>query len=327
MAFRDGSILHIDRDLTNIAIEYASQVDRYIGPRMFVPVTVPDKSDKYLVMNRDVWGRKTDDLRGRGAAANELPPMTFSRGTYYTQEHALVDIVPREDQRDTDGIVDALGLATERLTNVILLNRELAMVNKAFTAANYNASFTVTLAGTQQWSDYVNSNPISDLKTGVDAIFNAVGYLPSDVIMGRAVYRKLEDHPDILERMRGAPLAVTSGDVMQRVFGLPPITIAQAQYVSSVWGAAETLSNFVNKDVLLLWNPPTGNRRAPSYGYEFVRPVGSDNGEQMPVERWYDIDRKGDKVRVSREYDIEFIIVDGSGLSNGAGYLIKNAIA
>jgi hypothetical protein len=327
MAFRDSSLLHTDKDLTNIAVEYASQQDRYIGSSLFPPVTVPDKSDKYLVMNRDVWGRKTDDVRARGGSANELPPMTFSRDSYYTIEHALVDIVPREDQQDTDGLLDALGIATERLTNTIMLNRELAFVNQAFTAANFNSSYTVTLAGTQQWNDFVNSNPVSDLKTGVDAIFNAIGMLPSDVFMGRPVYRKLEDHPDILERMRGAPLAVTTGDVMQRVFGLPPITIAQAQYVSSAYNQTEVLSNFVSKDCLLVWNPAEGNRRAPAFGYEFVRPVGSDDGEQMPVERWYDIDRKGDKVRISREYQSKFIVVDGNGLSNGAGYLIKSAVA
>jgi len=299
----------------------------FVGPRLFPTFRVANKTDKYRIYNRDNWGRVTDDLRAPGARANELPPMTLSRDSYKTEEHALVDYVPREDEANADGQLDANGQATERLTNTILVNRESTMLTKATTTTNYASGFSTTLSGTSQWTDYANSDPVGDIKTGIDKIHDNIFRDPNGAVMGRAVFRKLEDHPDILARMQGAALAVTTGDVMQRVFGLPAITVAAAGKITSNYGAAETVGYWWGKDVLLFWNPPQAGGLAPAYGYEFARPVASGDGALMPTEREYDWDRKSDKIRVSREYDIKFIYVDSNGKSAGPGYLIKAAVA
>jgi hypothetical protein len=325
--YRDPSLLHIDSDLTNISNGFEAPTDEFVGPRIFPVLRVANKSDKYRVFNKDNWGRVTDDLRAPGARANELPPMTLSRDSYRTEEHALVDYVPREENKNADAQLDSNADATERLTNTILVNRESIMVVKATTTANYASGFSTTLSGTSQWSDYTNSVPISDFKTGADKIHDTIFKDPNGVIMGRSVFRMLEDHPKILARLQSASLQVTTADAMQRIFEIPPITVAGAGKVTSNYGAAETTGYWWGKDVLLFWNPPTAGGKNPAYGYEFARPVASGDGSIMPTEREYDWDRKSDKVRVSREYDVKFIMVDSNGKSAGAGYLIKSAIA
>jgi hypothetical protein len=330
MAYRDSAALHVDRELSNISTGMGdSQTDQFVGPLLFQTKRVGDKSNKYRVWNRDSWGRAMDDLRGPGGRAVELPPTTLSRDSYYTQEHAIAGVVPIEDDANADPIggFNALADETERVTNTILVNRENAMMSKATTVANYNASYAVTLSGTSQWNDYTNATPIADAKTGFDAILAAIGRPPNGAIMGRQVYRKLEDFPTILDRIK-IGTQVGNKALIEQLFDWPSITIANAQILTSAYGATEAVSYEWGKDVLLYYNPPGGpNRKDPAYGYEFSRPVAGANGDLMPTEKWYEIQRKSNVVRVSREYALKFITVDGSGLSNGAGYLIKNAVA
>jgi hypothetical protein len=326
VAYRDAAQLHVDVDLTQISAGFPANTGRYLGNLIAPFLRVDKQSDRYRIFNRDVWGRPTEDKRAPAARANELPPMTLSRDSYFTTEHSLVDRVPREQEANADAGLDALGDATERLSNTIMLNRELATLTAAFDVNNFCSDFKTTLSGADQWNNYSTSDPVTDFKTGVDAVNGVLFENPTFVIMGYNVFRKLEDHPKILARMIGAPLAVTSGDVMQRIFGLPPITVATAGYVNAAWGAPENVVRMVGNDVLLGYNNE-GNLRVPNFMRTFTRPVASGDGELMPTEREYDWDTKSDKVRTSIEYDLKFITVDDNGDSCGAAYLIKDAVA
>src|SRR4051812_33386882 len=123
MAYNDPQLLHLDSMLTNISAGWDNP-QAFVASSLFPAVRVGKDSDKYYVYNRDTWGRVMDDIRTPGSEANELPPMTLSRDTYFIEEHALEDVVPDEELENADTPLSPSQDATERLTNTILLNRE-----------------------------------------------------------------------------------------------------------------------------------------------------------------------------------------------------------
>jgi hypothetical protein len=310
--------------LTEISVGFDNP-DEFVGSLLFPAVRVAKQSDKYFVYNRDLWGRVTDDFRAPGARANELPPMTLSRETYFAEEHALVDVVPEEEVQNADAPLQPATDATQRLTNTILLNRENSIVALATTAANYASGFSATLSGTQQWNDYTNSDPVGDLKAGRNKIHDSIFRDPNLVIMGYQVATKLEDHPDFIERIKYSQVGITTDELIARVIGVPRIARAGAGKVTSAYGATETFGYLWGKDVVMAFVPPRPGVKTPSFGYEFVWTY--PGAGVQATERWHDDDRAADVIRVRRRYDVKMITVDATGDMNAAGYLVKNAIA
>jgi hypothetical protein len=324
MAYGDPQLLHLDSMLTDISVGFDNP-DAFVASLLFPQVGVGKQSDKYYVYNRDLWGRVTPDIRTPGSEANELPPMTLSRDSYFAEEHALEDVVPDEEVENADQPLQPAMDATERVTNTILLNREKTMVDLATTTALYAAGFSATPANL--WDNYTTSDPITDVKTGRTAIHNALFRDPNTAIFGYQVAVKLEDHPDFIERIKHSQLGVANDDLISQVLGITTFRRAGAGMVTSPYGQAETFGYLWGKDAVLAYVPPRPGRKVPAYGYEFVWGYSRAGGSVQAVERWREERRASDVVRVRRRYDIKHIVVDGTGDSNGAGYLLKAVIS
>jgi len=323
--YGDPQILHVDQVLTQISVAYRNP--EYQGSIFFPALPVDKQSDKYLVEDRNYAMTVVEDLRGPGAQTHEVPPMGLSRDSYFAEEHSLKDWVAIEEPANADPGFDVMGRATQRTTDWILFNRENFMQAMLRTAANYATGHTVTLAGTSQWSDYTNSDPIGDLKDAVEKVYFATGRQVNVTGMGREVATILEDHPDFLDRMKTTPLAENrSLSAVADLTGIGTITRLGAIANSAALGLTPSYSYLWGKDVILANVPPSPSRDEPAFAYEFV--WSGPEGETQPVDRWYDNDRKSWAVRTTRRYDLKFISVDAvaTGKATG-GYLIKAAIA
>lgn len=322
--FGDPQLVHVDQVLTRISVGYSNP--EFFGDRLFPSVSVPKQSDKYLVLDRNEARTVLDDIRGPKSQTKEMPPMGLARDTYFAEEHALKDWVAVEEQANSDPGFDVLARAARRVTDTILLNREDLIQTMVRLTTNYATGHTVTLAGGNQWSDYVNSNPITNLKTARDQIFFSTFKYPNIALLGYEVAAMLEDHPDFLDRMKTTPLASNNTlDAVGLLTGIPTLVRGSAVKNTAALGQAATFGYMWGKDVVLAYVPPNPGRDEPAFGYEFV---WSFNEDTNPTDRWFDTDRKAWAVRTTRRYDLKFIAVDSvaTGKSTG-GYLIKNAIA
>jgi hypothetical protein len=321
---------HIDQILTQISLGFPN--NQFVGEALFPTVAVKKQSDKYYVFGREAWIPETSDYRAPGTEANEIPGFTVSQDTYYAQEHALQMAIPDEERENTDNAFSPDSDATMLLTSKILLGRELAMKNMVTTTANYATGLSTTLVGTAQWNDYANSNPISDIRTAVRAIHAKLFMEPNIAIIPYLVMSTLEDHPDIIERIKYSERAVLTPEIIAAVFGLQRVIVPGVGYSTSVPGTLgnATANTYLwGKDVVLAWVPPNAGLRTPAFGYEFVWAYG---GNVQPVDRWREENRKSDLIRVQRRYDLKMVGVEinpGSGDfgKSISGYVIKAAIA
>src|SRR6478735_6078482 len=156
--------VHVDKVLSQISVGWPNE--GLVGERLFPSVKVAKQSDKYYVFGREAWWPETTDVRAPGTVANEIPGLAVSTDSYYAVEHALQTPVAWEEYENTDSPMSPDRDATDLVTSKIMLGRELAIKTLVTTTANFASGYSTTLSGTAQWNDYVNSNPIGDIKTG-----------------------------------------------------------------------------------------------------------------------------------------------------------------
>jgi hypothetical protein len=315
-----GSV-HIDIALTNISVGYPNP--GIVGPALYPEVPVGKQSNKYYIFGREGW-LPEDDVRAPGTEANEVPGLQVSTDSYYAQEHALQIAVTDEERDNADSPFSPDRDGTELVTAKIMIGRELAMKTLATTAANYSGGMSVTLSGTSQWSDYVNSNPISDMKTAIRAINAQIFMDPTVAVIPYQVMSILEDHPDIIERVKYSERAILTPDIIAAVMTLPKVVMPGLGINTANAGQAAALGYLWGKDVVLAYVPDRPGLKIPAYGYEFVWGYGGGNAQV--VERWREDKRASDVIRVRRRYDLKQVALDGSSKII-AGYVIKAAVA
>jgi hypothetical protein len=319
--------VHVDQILTQISVAWPN--NGLVGENLFPSVNVNKQSDKYYVFGREGW-LVENDLRAPGTLANEITGLAVSTDTYYAQEHSLQIPVTDEERWNSDSPLSPDRDGAELVTSKIWLGREKAMKDLATTAANYNSTNTTTLSGTTQWSDYVNSDPIGDLRTGKVAIHSKIFTEPNVGIFPYQVMTKLEDHPDFLERIKYSERGIVSADLIAAIVGLPKIVVPGVGIGSTNLGQPIAVGYLWGKDVILAYVPQRAGLKIPAYGYEY-KWVGNPGGQAQYVDRWREEQRKSDLIRVCRYYDLKLTALGDGAVGTAAkaigGYLIKDAVA
>jgi hypothetical protein len=322
---------HIDAVLTQISIGWPN--NGMVGEQLFPVVNVKKQADKYYIFGREAWLPETSDYRAPGTEANEIPGYTVSLDTYYCQEHALQMAIPDEEREQVDSAFTPDRDATELLTSKILLSREVKMQTLVTTAANYATGLSVTLsAGTTCWDAYATSDPIGVWRTSVRAVNAKVFMDPNVAVIPYQVMSVLEDHPDIIERIKYSERAILTPELIAAVFGMEKVIVPGLGIGTGGVGA---LGNAIvpgylwGKDVVMAWVPQRPGLRTPAFAYEFTWNYG---GQAQIVDRWREDKRKSDLIRTSRRYDLKMVgneinPASGDFGKSVTGYLIKQAIS
>jgi hypothetical protein len=322
--------VHIDQVLTTISLGWTN--NGLVGEALFPTVGVRKQSDKYYVFGREAWLPETSDYRAPGTEANEIPGLQLSTSPYYAQEHALQIPVTDEERENSDAPLAPDRDGAELVTSKILLGRELAMKTMVTTTSNYASGLSTTLSGGAQWDQYATSNPIGDFRTGQRAINAKVFMDPNVAIIPYQVMSQLEDHPDIIERIKYSERAVLTPEIVAAVLGMQNVIVPGVGIGTGAPGApgnAITAGYLWGKDVVMAWVPPRAGLRIPAFGYEFAWNFGA--GLSQIVDRWREDKRASDLIRVRRRYDLKMVGVEINPASadfgkSVTGYVIKAAV-
>ena len=322
-----GVNVHVDKILTQISVAWPNA--GLIGDQLFPLVPVQKQTDKYYIFGREGW-LVVNDLRAPGTAANEIPGLALSTDTYYASEHSLQIPITDEERWNADNPLAPDRDGTELVTARVMLGRERAMQTLATTAANFASGSTVTLVGTQQWNDYINSDPISDMRTAKVTVNSRIFMNPNVGVLPYQVMAKLEDHPDFIERIKYSERGVLTAEIIASILGVQKVIVPGVGINTANEGQPSTLGYLWGKDALFAWVPPRAGLKIPAFAYEFGW-SGNPGGSVQYVDRWREEVRKSDLVRVCRYYDIKLVAQGDAGTADAgkaiAAYLIKNAIA
>jgi hypothetical protein len=323
--------VHYDQVLTNISLGFPNNA--FVGENLFPTVTVAKQTAKYYIFGREAWVAETSDHRAPGTEANEIPGFTASLDTFYCAEHALQMAVTDEEREMVDSQFVPDRDATNLLTSKILLGREVAMQGLVSVAANYATGLSTTFSeGTTQWNDYTgSSHPITNIRTGMRAVHRKIFMEPNLAIIPYLVMSYLEDHPDIIERIKYSERAILTPEIIAAVFGIQRVIVPGVGVGTAAPGAlgdAVSVGYLWSDDVILAWVPPAAGLKIPAFAYEYAWTFG---GQSMATDRWREERRASDLIRVRRRYDLKLTGVEinsGSGDYGKVvtGYLLKNVL-
>lgn len=303
--------LGVDPMLSKVAIAFKN-VD-YIAEKIWLPLDVKKQSAKHFIYDKRNL-RQSETLRAAGSNSNEIDIKLTPGTPYFADDHVLKQFVSDEDRDNAIQPVDPLIDATENCREGLLIDKEIALAaTLADTAVLTNND---TLSGTDQWSDFSNSDPFDDIQTGKTSILQNTGRHANTLVLGQETYDKLKHHPDLLERVKYSQKGILTTDLLKALFGVKNVLIGSGIKNTATEGQTDTTGFIWGKHAWLAYVHPKVERKMVTFGYHY-------RFKKMVVEKLRgsdEEDRKGTFVRCGNDfYDQKIVAAD-------AGYLIKDAI-
>ena len=306
--------VHVDVALSQISIGYRNA--NYIADQIFPIVRVQKQSDKYYVWTKDFWFRSHVQPRTPGDTYPE-GGLELSTASYFCNIYHLAFPLPDETLENQDPAVDLAAAGAEWLADQFLLHRETKFVADFFKTGVWDTD--VTLSGTNQWSDFANSDPISDIKTGKQTIHKNTGAEANVLVVGREVLDKLAEHPLLLEKYKYTGVPILSAEQVARALEVDKILVGNAIENTAQEGATFSGGYVWGKNALLLHVAQRPGLMVPSAGYTFLWPIkGGDLDIQ--VTRVRDEMRDRDVLRAKVAWDQKVTASD-------LGYFLSSVIA
>jgi len=311
----------IDPQLTAIAVAYRNRalIADEVLPRVSPVAT---KEFRYTLFNKGEILTIPDTRVGRRGAPNTVE---FS-GTTTTSEaldFGLEDEIPQDDidqaardlaQGGNPNLADPQSRATEWLSNLIALDREVRTAGLVFNNATYPTGSKTTLSGTSQWSD-ITSNPVIAISDALEGVLMR----PNVAIFGAQTWTALRRHPRVVaavNKTSGTDGLVSRKDFAE-VFELEDVLIGGGFYNTAKRGQTVSLARAWGKHASFIYRDKLADReRGITFG--ITVPYGSPVAGQRPDS---DIGLRGG-VRVRVGETVKELITAAD-----AAYYFENAVA
>jgi len=312
------SSVHVDRALTNLAVMYKNR--ELIADTVLPVVSVKNRSDKIFAFPVTTMQELADSsLNGNRGMPKEISYSITSSDNYSVTDYALMDFVSNDEIANADAPLQPKQIATEIVTNFLMLGREKRVADVVFGSGNYGSN-TAALAGADRW-DVSTSDPVQKIEDAIEACF----VRPTHLVLGAQTYIKLRNHPKMLQYILSRA-STTAGDVPLRVneqliaeaFGLEGCVVGRAKYASNAEGATAASSYLWGKSAALIRVEPNPSPRATQcFGYTFR--FGTMETREIPdLLRGV---RGGSFIKVSHSDDE--VVIGGAN----AGYLYTTCVS
>jgi len=307
--------VHIDAILTNISVAYMQKAENYIADKVFPVVPVDKKSNKFFTYTKNDWFR---DEAQRRADATESAGSGYSLNTdtYSAEVFAFHKDVGDQTLANSDAPLSPLREAAEFVTNRMLLRKEIQFVSDFIKTGVWGTDLT-GVSGTpstnefKQWSDFANSDPLEDIELAKETILSTTGFEANTLVLGYSVFRKLKNHPDLVDRIKYTSSNVITEDMIARMFGVDRVLVAKSVKATNNEGATGAYSFNVGKSALLCHVAPNPGLLTPSAGYTFAwNGVSGGLGQSIGTSQFRMESIKATRVEAEMAFDNKIIGTD-----------------
>ncbi len=222
--------------------------------------------------------------------------------------------------------------STEFLSHKALIRKEKIFTSKFMVTSQWETDITGVAAsptGSQvlQWNDDA-SDPLRDIEAGIEAVMSSTGFAPNTLVLGRGVWSKLKNHPDIIDRVKygttNSNVASATIVTLAALIGedIPNFRVVVMSGVENSAKEGQTAVNsFINRDkALLVYSAPSPGLMTPSGGYDFQW-TGLLRGTAFTqVKRFRMESLESDRVEIQMAFDMKLV-------SSELGYFFTSIIA
>lgn len=304
----------VDKLLTNVSQMYVPE--GYISEMVLPLLESKQKTGKIGKYGKDHL-RIEHSLSGGRGQYRRVEPIVRSSDSYSIESHGLEGMVTEDDYNNVEEPFSAEQDEVTGLSNLIWLNKEYALAS-TLTSTSVLTQNT-TLVGTQQFSDYANSDPIGVFKTARLAVYDGCGLPPNLAVVPWKVANTLAYSPQILDALGFAynRAGQLSEAELAKAMGVDQILIPKAKYNSGKEGQSDSLADVWGDDIVMLYAPQKAGKYQTSLGYR----VALSGQTQKRVFK-YAINNPPNATGILCDDSYDFVIT-----TVGAGYLIKDCLA
>lgn len=311
--------VHVNQPLTNISIAYVQSETAFVASRVFPIVPVDKKSDVYYQYTKNDWFRDEAKPRAPSTPSAGSGYNVDASPSYNCKRNAIHKDIDDEIRGNFDNPLDPDRDATQFVTQRILLRQERAWADAYFKTGVWATDNTPA----NLWSDYANSDPIGNVRTGTRTILANTGFKPNKLVLGYDVFTKLQDHPDIIDRIKytgGASRTVTK-EQLAALFDIETIEVCEAVYATNIEGEAAAMDFVHGKHALLVYAAKTPSLLQPSGGYIFAwKGISGGMGKTVAVKKFRIEEITSDRVEAEYAFDQKLVASD-------LGYFFASVVA
>jgi hypothetical protein len=310
-----GQYFTPDIALTNVSQAYRNDPEQFIADRIAPIVPVKKKNFNIYFYGKENLKKPVDDTRTRFGETKQAQFSITSKPFGPLRGHELKDGIDFDQDEMTEEPLDLEIDITNFLSEQMAITKEIAVATLLGDATQL--TLNTTLSGTSQWSDYANSTPFEDLKTATQVQRLNGLRAANTMVMSFYTFSILQQHPDLIERVKYSNVASLTLEMMKTLFGqfgISNILVSSAVYDSAAEGLTGTPTFIWGKNVLLAYVTPQPGLRTVNGAYLFTL----QNGRY--VDTWYEQGKKTKWIRNNDYYTAQLVGPE-------AFYLIKNAVA
>ncbi|EAU40164.1 hypothetical protein FP2506_11427 [Fulvimarina pelagi HTCC2506] len=205
--------------MTAFAIGYRNPDLTFIGDKVLPRVPVPAERFSWTEYPIDESFRVVDNRVGRTGRVNRVE-FTGEERESRVEDFGLDGPIPNSDidaaakQREAGlGNFDPRQRIVIGLEDYNQINREIRVATLVQNPASYPTEQKLALSGTDQLSDYDNSDPIGVIKHALNA---TLVFRPNQVAMGFNTWNKISSHPKLINAVKGG--LTTEGMITKQQF-------------------------------------------------------------------------------------------------------------
>lgn len=304
----------VDARLTGITLAYRNA--DLIADEVLPRVQVGGQTFRYFRYDHVQNMTIPNTLVGRKGRPNEVEfGATEDAGQVY--DYGLDDVIPNDDIASAPAGYDPVGIATQGLTDLVALDREVRVARLVFNPSTYPVANKEQNTTGDYWDD-PDANPVVQI---MDILASPL-VRPNTAVFSQKVYDRLRVHPKVVAAANAgggnaAVGGVVTREALARVLEIQRILVGQAYVNSAKPGQTPTVQRtWGNHAAFLHINPLANSRSAQTtFGYTAQWQGRVSGSMPEPVTGL----RGATRVRVGESVN-ELIVMPG------AGYLVQDAI-
>ncbi len=269
--------VHVNKPLTNQSVRWSQSAEGFVADKVFPVIGVPNQSDIYYEYDRENW--LVGGAQKRGPASESAGGgYTLSEKTYRADVWALHDDVDDHTRGNSDAPLQPDMDATDWVTENMMITKEVEWASQFFALTKWTTDLDGVSGAPgagefRQWSDFVNSTPIVDIRAAQFLVHGLTGKKPNTLVLGAEVWAVLQDNPDFIERINGSTNnsdpAIFNLRLLAQILSLSNVYVAEGVRNTAQEGATETTSFIMGKAALLMYVEPTPGIKKASAGYTY----------------------------------------------------------
>jgi hypothetical protein len=268
-----GKDAHPDTPLANKAIKAFQSSEDFIAKDLSPIVPVNKQNDKYYVIDPDSWLRIANTARAPMTEPNEVTFRVSSDG-YFCDNYALRSKNSLEDLANADTAIQLRENSALLVTEMLQRDYENRVANMVTSGTNLGSY--VTLSGNSQWSDYVNSDPVGDVRTGHSFIRGKTGIVANTLVVDYGTSEVLRSHPALMDMYKYTVGGLVTNDQLKAAFQVKNLLIGKGVKNNAHLEATASITNIWGNNAILAHVQPGLTAKTATFSLSYRwKPAGA----------------------------------------------------